>query len=330
MPQQVQIIGGGPAGAAAALAALQAGADVCLFEKSKFPRHKVCGEFLSPSSLDVLGQLKVLSEFEAAGPSAIRRVHLQFGTREKNFLLPETAWGLSRATLDQLLLTAAGTRGAKIQHQRTSDAARPLVVAHGRHAVSTSAEKGQRLFGFKAHWKGPVSDVVELYFFSGCYVGINPAGSGVMNVCGLGPEHVLQRFNFEHDEVLASCRPLRNRLMRFERSMRWLSVGPLRFENHFEPEVEESVYPAGDALSFVDPFTGSGMLAALRTGMLAGQHAAQGRSPSEYMQKARQALENPFRVSSVLRWAITQAWAEHVARLIPGKLLFNLTRPRLQ
>jgi flavin-dependent dehydrogenase len=44
---EVTVLGGGPAGAIAALSALDEGADVTLYEKPRFPRHKVCGEFLS-------------------------------------------------------------------------------------------------------------------------------------------------------------------------------------------------------------------------------------------------------------------------------------------
>lgn len=328
--EQVHIIGGGPAGAAAALTALHAGATVRIYEKSKFPRHKVCGEFLSPAAFGLLTELGVGADFKAARPSAIRRARLHFGRSEKNFPLPETAWGLSRASLDDLLLNAALKRGAELLCERASNAAVPLVIAHGRHAISAPAERGRRLFGFKAHYQGPLTDAVELYFFGGCYVGVNPAGDAITNVCGIAPEGVMQRYNFDHDALIASCHPLRERLSCSTRSMPWLSVGPLRFENRFHAEADEGVYRAGDALSFVDPFTGSGMLAALRTGSLAGRYAATRQASTHYLKAARQSLEKPFLVSSILRWAINQGWAGHLSQYVPGALLFTLTRPRLQ
>jgi 2-polyprenyl-6-methoxyphenol hydroxylase-like FAD-dependent oxidoreductase len=50
----VHVVGGGPAGVMAAVAAMREGAGVRIFEKSAFPRHKVCGEFLSPAILPLL------------------------------------------------------------------------------------------------------------------------------------------------------------------------------------------------------------------------------------------------------------------------------------
>ena len=50
----VHVVGGGPAGVMAAFAAMRGGVPVQIFEKSAFPRHKVCGEFLSPAILPLL------------------------------------------------------------------------------------------------------------------------------------------------------------------------------------------------------------------------------------------------------------------------------------
>jgi 2-polyprenyl-6-methoxyphenol hydroxylase-like FAD-dependent oxidoreductase len=323
----IQIIGGGPAGASAALAALREGAGAHVFEKSRFPRHKVCGEFLSPGILRVLDDFGLMEAFDTLGPAQIRRALLCFGRREKNFRLPETAGGLSRAAFDHLLLRAAEEQGAVITQATATSCDKPAVLARGRHFASTARDRGQRLFGFKAHFRVAVSDAVELYFFDGCYVGLNAVENGITNVCGIAPEHRLRKFNFEQDELLQSCEPLRGRLRGAERVMSWLSTGPLRFENGFRADPEEGVYAAGDALSFVDPFTGSGLLAALRTGTIAGQFAAQGRPVHEYLESVRTVLERPFAIAGIFRWAVTSGWAERVAPLLPGAAMFRWTRP---
>src|SRR5436190_15992620 len=108
----IHIAGAGPAGSSAALAALSQGATVRLYEKSPFPRHKVCGEFLSPEIRPALESLGIWDEFLKARPSSISSVRLHFGRRETSWKLPESAFGLSRCRLDQILFDCAVGRGA--------------------------------------------------------------------------------------------------------------------------------------------------------------------------------------------------------------------------
>src|SRR5579884_1706008 len=105
--RSLAVIGGGPAGCAAAMAALAEGCDVTLYEKARFPRHKVCGEFLSPEVLPVLEAMGLADSFFAAGPARLARAVLHIGRTEKRFRLPEPAFSLSRHTLDRLLLEEA-------------------------------------------------------------------------------------------------------------------------------------------------------------------------------------------------------------------------------
>lgn len=315
---EITILGGGLAGSAAALSALRCGAEVQIAERSKLPRHKVCGEFLSPEIEIPLEQSHIWDRFIAAGPARIRRMVLNFGTREKSAILPEPGWGLSRFAFDDLLLRTALERGASLVDAIPD----PLIVAAGR---SSGAERGKRLFGFKAHFTGPGDDGVELYFFRGGYVGVNCVENGITNVCGLAPESLLARYGFDADALIAAVDSLRERLKPLSRSMRWMHVGPLVFGNKLRDE--HSRYVAGDALSFVDPFTGSGMLCALLTGTLAGKYAAEGRSPRDYRLAARRMLGPPFSVSSFLRSVAKSDYAGLLASVMPDRLLFTATRP---
>jgi hypothetical protein len=323
---EVSIIGGGPAGSAAAIAALQASSKVRLIEKSRFPRHKVCGEFLSPEIGVVLDRLGVWSEFLASEPSLIRHLSLHFRKSEKKCRLPEAAYGLSRYRFDKLLFDEAVRLGARVATEIHDPERRPLIVAHGRRA---SLPRGKRLFGFKAHFEGPVNDAVELFFFSGCYVGVSAVEGGVTNVCGLGPENILTARNFDIDAVVHSFPPLAERLGPLSRKFKWLSVGPLQFRNSFRSALPEGHYPAGDALSFVDPFTGSGLLAAVTTGSLAGAAAARGTSTREYLAECRRCLANSYRISSVFRATLGSGWAEMLVPFVPGQWLVRWTRPQV-
>jgi menaquinone-9 beta-reductase len=316
----ISILGGGPAGASAAISSLNAGASCYLIEKSKFPRHKVCGEFFSPEIQAELERLNAWDAFQAAGPARIRRMKLCFGRREKTSRLPEPAWGLSRHAFDFLLFERARELGASIV--REIDTA-PDVIACGRKL--DASPRGRRLFGFKAHFEGPADDAVELFFFDRCYVGVAPVEGGRTNVCGLGPEDFLRRFDFDFDAVVRQSATLSERLRPLARSMKWISTGPLEYRQAFE---KSRGYLAGDALSFVDPFTGSGLLSAVKTGALAGLAAARGDSPEEHIARCRAALRKPFEVSSVFRKAISSGWADWLIGLVPARTLFALTRPK--
>jgi flavin-dependent dehydrogenase len=322
--KRISILGGGPAGSAAALGALHEGARdarVRVIEKSRLPRHKVCGEFFSPEIGPELERLGAWEAFMAAGPARVRRTALHFGARTKSSRLPETAFGLSRYTFDMMMLDQARAAGADLAEP---DDESPLIVATGRRATPTT--RGQRLFGFKAHFEGAVDDAVELFFLERCYVGVSCIEAGKTNVCGLAPENFLSRFGFEYDGIVMHCPALADRLKPLRRVTPWFSTGPLQYGQAFANAGH--IYPAGDALSFVDPFTGSGLLAAVRSGAMAGRAAAIGQPVAEYLRDCRASLRQPFQVARVLRGALQGGWAERLLPLAPARLLFALTRPK--
>ena len=316
----IPILGAGPAGSCAAIAARREGSPVRLIEKSKFPRHKVCGEFFSPEIEAELTQLGVWDAFLAAGPTRIRRMKLHFGKREKKSILPEPAWGLSRYAFDALLLARACAAGAEIV--RESDLS-PIITASGRQP--SPSPRGNRLFGFKTHFEGPPDDTVELFFFDRCYVGVNTIEGGFTNVCGLGPEDLFRRFDFNFDAIVQQSPALAEHLRPLRRSMGWLTTGPLQFGQSFS---FGETYPAGDALSFVDPFTGTGLVAAVKTGSLAGMAASQGTARSEYLAQCRASLGKPFEIARILRKVLNTGWADALVPVLPSRLLFALTRPK--
>lgn len=321
--RRISVIGGGPSGCAAALSALSEGASVTIYEKSRFPRHKVCGEFLSAEIGAVLEDLGLWPAFSMARPARLTYAVLNIGTRRKRFPLPEPAWSLSRYALDDLLLRETVTRGADLKCVPALGgelAGQPVVVAHGRQ---TPTKRGARLFGFKAHFRGPVDQAVEMFFFRGCYIGVSPVEGGMVNVCGLAPEELLRQNGFRPEALFSS--ELRARLKPLEPMFDWLVTGPLVFRDNFREN--RGVYLAGDAAGFVDPFTGSGILAALITGRLAGQAAARSVPCEQYGALCRRILSRQYRVASTLRSLLGAGLAENLAQLVPGSWLYRLTRP---
>ena len=262
----------------------------------------------------------------AAGPHPITRFALHFRRSSKHARLPAPAMGLSRYCLDELLLGLAAGMGARVSHEPApAQVDPPVVIATGRHF---QGKRGGRLFGFKAHFTGPPTDSVELFFFDGCYVGVNGVEGGVTNVCGIAPEELLGRHGFEPDSLLAGFPRLRERTAALARSMDWLVTGPLYFRHRLDETPLPGHFHAGDQLSFVDPFTGTGMLAALLSGTSAGHAAAVGESSAAYLRETARKLRSALRVSAVFRWSIETGFAERVVQWIPASLLVGWTRPR--
>lgn len=311
----IHVLGGGLAGCAAAIAAAMEGSAVTVIEKSAFPKHKVCGEFLTAEALPLLEALGVT----IAEAAPIRRVRLRFAKAEKSFPLPEAALGVSRYLFDHRLQQHATYRGARfVREGPAAD-----ILAGGRAAKST---RGTRLFGFKAHFDGPSNDAVELYFFDGGYVGVNPVEGGRTNVCGVMPEPRLQRSGFQPDDVVASFQPLRERLGPLTPAMDWITTGPLVY---LAAMPRPDAFVCGDALLFTDPFSGSGMFAALATGAAAGRMKALGEPLEAYRSECRRILERAYRSSALFRKALQSPFAEALLPLVPGAWLYRLTRPSL-
>jgi flavin-dependent dehydrogenase len=109
------IIGAGPAGAAAARLLAQTGWSVALIEKAEFPRRKVCGEFISATTMPVLEACGIAEAFlAAAGPPV---THVGVYASDAALASPQARhWGraLGREHLDTLLRDAAVQAGAQI------------------------------------------------------------------------------------------------------------------------------------------------------------------------------------------------------------------------
>jgi flavin-dependent dehydrogenase len=126
-PLDVLVLGAGPAGAATALQVARAGARVAVLERERFPRRKVCGEFLSPEGCAVLERLGLRDTIVDLGAHPIDRFRLtDLRGRSIESPLPDLgphgrqALGISRAVLDRVVLQAAAEAGADVRERVTA------------------------------------------------------------------------------------------------------------------------------------------------------------------------------------------------------------------
>ena len=303
------VIGAGPAGSAAAAVLAGSGRRVLLLEKDRFPRPKVCGEFLSATARPSLERLGVLARVEAAAET-IRRgsVHLP-GTGAVPFALPQPALGLSRFLLDDLLATRArelgadlrfGSRVLAVNREDGGDfrvrfaadgveretSAQAVVGAWGRwdplDICGARRSPGARGFTHRSKlfvgWSrdfapdDSLAGTVRLYAFPGGYCGLSRVEGGAVNLAGVVAEGFRRGLPPGWDAVVAHARAANRDL---DRDLASLAPGPVGFLGigpiYFtaKPPEEDGILMAGDAAGVIDPFSGEGQAAALASGILA-------------------------------------------------------------
>ncbi len=308
----VAIVGGGPAGASAAIHLAMMGARVALFEQKRFPRAKLCGEFISPECLRHFARLGVEERMLASGGARLTQTLFYSRSGSKVnvpshwFGARELALGLSRAEMDNNLLVRAREAGVEVFEETQAVAlltdkgrvsgvrlkregetfecrARLTVDASGRqHALSRFIEhKAQghsraRLVAFKAHLEEArgVDDSCEIYFYSGGYGGLSRVEKGLSNLCFIANARDVRACQSDAARVMRrvvmSNARARETLGQARTASEWLAVSLDGFGRRALVPAD-GLIAIGDAASFIDPFTGSGMLMALESGELAAR-----------------------------------------------------------
>lgn len=329
MARAITIVGGGLAGLTLGIALRQRAVNVSLLEAGQYPRHRVCGEFLSGSGVKVLQELGLLDRLLRAGAQAARTV--SFHARERSSKihpLPFPALCLSRHRLDQVLATEFRKIGGDLHEKsRWSEdfAAAGIIRATGRRAQQT---KSEQVIGLKVHARNlPLISDLEMHFTPRAYFGLCRIEDEKVNICGLfrlkGGEKELAKERHNLFMTLATG-ALRERLSGAQFDLEsFCSVAALPLWE--KPRFESGEWPLGDAIAMIPPITGNGMSLAIESANLSVEPAAEFVRESLSWLEARGAVQKLFqeRFRRRLRWAAGVhhlLFAPGIERLLPAAL----------
>ncbi len=269
----ITIVGGGLAGLALGIGLRQRHVPVTILEAGTYPRHRVCGEFISGRGQATLARLGLHPLLEQAGAVHARSVAFFSATRATAPRpLPAAGICLSRHRMDGALAeTFRALGGELVESERFGGAfGEGIVRATGRRPGA--AEDGSRWFGLKIHVRRLAMRAdLEMHVSRRGYVGLCGINGGEVNVCGLfrkgGPGNTESedRYDLLRGEPGS---PLRQRLADAEWlddsfcAVAGLSVQPQRAASHREICV-------GDAITMIPPVTGNGMSMAFESAELA-------------------------------------------------------------
>ena len=295
--KEVLIIGGGLAGLTSAIHLTKLGLHVTLIEKNSYPKHKVCGEYISNEVLHYLNWLDL--KIDDLNPTKI--IKLEFSTASGKTIksvLPLGGFGISRFTLDEYLYKKALENGCRILQDNVEN----LVFENNKFIVTTSNnsileseivigafgkrsnvdQKMNRDFinkksfwlAVKAHYSGDFpNDLVGLHNFKGGYCGVSKVEKDRINICYLADYKTFKQFkNIEEyqDNVVSKNPHLK---VIFEKSNllfeKPLTISQISFEK--KQAVENHILMIGDTAGLIHPLCGNGMAIAIHSAKIVSE-----------------------------------------------------------
>jgi flavin-dependent dehydrogenase len=280
----VVIVGAGPAGAATAILTARAGLSTLVFERSQFPREKVCGDCLNPGAWTLLDRLGVSASIDLLPSAKLRWVDfVDLAGRAIRFELPSDTRGergIRRKILDDTLIRRAMADGAEVRFGKPvlriengagwkvtageqTVRARFLVAADGRNSsvarlLADFPKTQTDRIALQTHFSIGMEPHVTLQLKRYGYLGSATVGEGLMNLCLVCPPQHAEPFRLEAAQRYGL--PLDHR---------WQSITPLT-RSTIVARRGNLLY-VGDAGRVVEPLTGEGILYALRSGVLAAE-----------------------------------------------------------
>jgi flavin-dependent dehydrogenase len=345
------IVGGGPAGCAAAIELARAGREVTLIERTSTAADKVCGDFLSAEAIKRIEALGV-SLTGAAPIGALRLIHRR---RSAVTRLPFAAYGLSRRVLDEALLRQAMAAGATVlRGHRVSAiaaagtslrirtgapgpiAADAVFLATGKHELRGNARCAHgSLVGLKMYYRLDtaqrlgLSGHIELMLLRGGYAGLQLVESGRAVLClALDPARLRSvggRWAGLLDAVIDDCPALGDRLAGAQALLeRPLAVANLPYGYLYRAPGQSSprLFRLGDQAAVIPSLTGTGVGLAVASGRLAARTWLDGAGSDRYHRRLAVGLRRQMRFAMAVHTAslspAIQPWICALCRTWPG------------
>ena len=291
----VIIVGGGLAGLSSAIHLSKQNLNVLVIEKNSYPKHKVCGEYISNEVLPYLDFLEV--DVFKLGAKKINK--FQLSTTKGKLIsapLPLGGFGISRYTLDQALAKKALVNGVKILQDAVEDIqffndefsvqtktskvfkAKIVIGAYGKRANLDVKLNRQFIktkspyLAVKTHVKGDFpDDLVALHNFEGGYCGVSKVENNNINLCYITNFKTFKKYNdieeFQKDLVFKNeylSTIFSQSTTVFEKP---LTISQISFKA--KKPIENHILMCGDTAALIHPLCGNGMSMAIKSAYIA-------------------------------------------------------------
>lgn len=296
---QVIIVGAGLAGLTAAIHLSQKGKNVLVIEKKAYPRHKVCGEYLSNEVLPYLNSLNINLEKDL---KPVKINNLLYSTQNAKSIetpLNLGGLGLSRYSLDHYLFNKAEESGSETMldsveninfendkfivtlSSGTELTANIVLGAFGKRSNLDKSLKRDFIqeksswLAVKGHYEVPdfPEKLVALHNFKGGYCGLSKTETGAVNACYMVSYKSFKKYKNTEDfkeKVLFQNAYLKgffkNAKPIFEKD---LSIAQISFQE--KSSIKNHILMLGDAAGLIHPLCGNGMAMAIHSGKIASE-----------------------------------------------------------